>query len=123
MSLFARFSPLLLQAAPSGGLGQYTGLIFNVALIFAIWYFLVIRPQQKQRRSHEAALLNLRKGDEIVTSGGIVGEVVHIRDGTKDGQSAKTLDDRVTIKSGESKLVVERGRIAKVVTSSAGSSS
>jgi preprotein translocase subunit YajC len=122
MSLFARFSPLLLQAAPGGGLGQYTGLIFNVALIFAIWYFLVIRPQQKQRRSHEAALLNLHKGDEIVTSGGIVGEVIHIKDGTKDGQPAKTLDDRVTIRSGESKLVVERGRIAKVVTSSAGSS-
>ena len=120
MSLFARFSPHLAQAAITGGLAQYSGLIFNVALIFAIWYFLVIRPQQKQRRTHEAALLNLRKGDEIVTSGGIVGEVVHIKEALKDGQSAKSLDDRVTIRSGESKLVVERGRIAKVVTASAG---
>ncbi|HVT38940.1 MAG TPA: preprotein translocase subunit YajC [Gemmatimonadaceae bacterium] len=119
MSLFAPFSPLLAQAAPGGGLAQYSGLIFNVALIFAIWYFLVIRPQQKQRRTHEAALLNLRKGDEIVTTGGIVGEVIHIKETLKDGQSAKTLDDRVTIKSSDSKLVVERGRIAKVVKSSA----
>jgi preprotein translocase subunit YajC len=119
MSHFAPFSSLLAQAAPAGGLAQYSGLIFNVALIFAIWYFLVIRPQQKQRRTHEAALLNLRKGDEIVTTGGIVGEVVHIKEAVKDGQPAKTLDDRVTIKSSDSKLVVERGRIAKVVTSSA----
>jgi preprotein translocase subunit YajC len=119
MSLFAPFSPLLAQAAPGGGLAQYSGLIFNVALIFAIWYFLVIRPQQKQRRTHEASLLNLRKGDEIVTTGGIVGEVIHIKETLKDGQSAKTLDDRVTIKSSDSKLVVERGRIAKVVKSSA----
>jgi preprotein translocase subunit YajC len=118
MSLLVRFSPLL-QAASPGGLSQYSGLIFNVALIFAIWYFLVIRPQQKQKRSHEAALLNLHKGDEIVTTGGIVGEVVHIKEGLKDGQAAKTLDDRVTIRSGEAKLVVERGRIAKVVKSSA----
>src|ERR1700730_986075 len=119
MSLFAPFSPFLAQAAPSGGIAQYSGLILNVALIFAIWYFLVIRPQQKQRRTHEAALLNLHKGDEIVTTGGIVGEVIHIKETLKDGQSAKTLDDRVTIKSSDSKLVVERGRIAKVVKSSA----
>ena len=119
MSMFAGFSPLLAQAAPAGGLSQYSSLIFNVALIFAIWYFLVIRPQQKQRKSHEAALMNLHKGNEVVTTGGIVGEVIHIMEGLKDGQATKSLDDRVTIKSGESKLVVERGRIAKVTTASA----
>ena len=109
---------LLAQAAPGGALSQYAGLIFNVAVIFAIWYFLVIRPQQKQRKTHEAALLNLQKGDQIVTAGGLVAEVVHI----KAGQTGKGLEDQITIRSGESKVVVERGRIAKVV-SSAGSGS
>lgn len=122
MSLPVPTFPLLAQAATGGGLSAYSGLIFNVAIIFGIWYFLVIRPQQKQRRAHEAALLNLRKGDEIVTAGGIVGEVIHVKEGLKDGQPVKTLDDRVTIKSAESKLVIERGRVAKIVKSSASDS-
>lgn len=115
-------APLFAQAAaaPPGGLGGYAPILFNVGVIFAIWYFLVIRPQQKQRRSHEASLLALHKGDEVVTAGGLVGEVVHIKEGLKEGQPLKTLDDRVTIKSGEAKVVVERGRIAKVSRTSGG---
>lgn len=113
MSVALPVFPLFAQA--SGGLGGLTPLIFQFGLIFAIFYFLMIRPQQKQRKAHEAALMSLSKGDEVVTAGGIVGEVVHIKDGLKDGASTKTLDDRVTIKSGESKLIVERGRIAKVL--------
>jgi len=112
---------LLLQApaaqAPSGG-GLFSGpLLIQFALIFAILYFLMIRPQQKQRRKHEAALLALKRGDEVVTAGGIVGEVVHIRETAKDGNAKSALDDRVTIKSGESRLVVERGRIARIIGS------
>jgi preprotein translocase subunit YajC len=113
MILFSGFFAILAQSAALG-LGGYAPILFNVGLIVAIWYFLVIRPQQKQRRQHEASLYALRKGDEIVTAGGLVAEVVHIKEGLKEGQPLKTLDDRVTVKSGESKLVVERGRIAKV---------
>jgi preprotein translocase subunit YajC len=74
----------LLQApaaqAPGGG-GLFSGpLLIQFALIFAILYFLMIRPQQKQRRKHEAALLALKRGDEVVTAGGIFGEVSHIRE-------------------------------------------
>ena len=105
--------PLFAQAA--GGFGGLTPLIFQFGLIFAIFYFLMIRPQQKQRKAHETALMELTKGVEVVTAGGLVGEVVHIKESLKDGASVKTLDDRVTIRSGESKLVVERGRIAKVL--------
>jgi len=76
---------------------------------------LLIRPQQTQRKKHESALLNIRKGDEIVTAGGIVAEIVSMRETMQDGTSTKTLEDRVTIKSGESKFVIERGRIAKVL--------
>lgn len=87
--------------------------VVEFGLIIAIIYFMMVRPQQNQRRKHEAALKALKKGDEVVTSGGIVGEVIHIREATKDG-GANRLLDRVTIKSGESRLVVERGRIAQI---------
>ena len=115
------FLALLVQApaqAPSGPGGLFSGpLLIEFALIFAILYFLMIRPQQKQRRKHEAALLALKRGDEVVTAGGIVGEVIHIRETSKDGNPKTALDDRVTIKSGESRLIVERGRIARIIGS------
>ena len=69
-----------------------------------------------ERKEHEQRVYNLKKGDEVVTAGGIVGEVVHIREAVKEGKPEKTLEDRVTIRSGESRLVVERGRIARVLT-------
>ena len=82
-----------------------------------IFYFLMIRPQQKQRKQQEASLFALRKGDEIVTVGGVVGEVIHIKESVVDGSPQKTLEDRVTIKSGESKLVIQRGRVHQVIKS------
>lgn len=92
-------------------------------LIFIVFYFVIMRPQSQQRKKHEEALRNLKRGDEVVTTGGVMGEVVHIKDGTKDGQPAQTMEDRITIKSGDSRLVVERGRIARVASRTAGTSS
>jgi len=109
---------LLAQAAPSGGGSSLMPFLVQFVLIIAIIYFIMVRPQQKQRRQHEASLRNLKRGDEVVTAGGIIGEVVHIRETSKDA-GANRLDDRVTIKSGESRLVVERGRIAKILTTAA----
>jgi len=106
----------LLQAAGGGGPSPLFQLGIQFALILAIFYFLMIRPQQKQRRQHEESLRNLQKGDEIVTTGGIIGQVVHIRETMKDGAAVKSMDDQVTIKSAESRLIVERGRIAKVTS-------
>ena len=105
----------ILQAAPSGG-STLTPLLFQFGLIFLIFYFLIIRPQQKQRKRHEEALRNLKKGDRIVTGGGIIAEVVHIKQTVVEGAAKPVMDDEVTIRSGESRLVVERGRIAKIVT-------
>jgi len=104
---------LALAQAPTGG-SSLSPIILEFAIIIGIIYFLMIRPQQRQRKQHETALRALKRGDEVVTSGGIVGEVVHIRETAKDG-GANRLDDRVTIKSGESRIVVERGRIAKIL--------
>ena len=110
----------LLLAAPSNGGGStLLPILFQFAAIFAIFYFLMIRPQQRQRKQHEASLRALKKGDEIVTAGGIVGEVIHIKESVRDGAPAPTMEDRITIKSGDSRLVVERGRIARVASKSA----
>lgn len=110
---------LTLAQAPAGG--GFSLLLLQFTLIIAIIYFLMVRPQQKQRRQHEEALRNLKKGDEVVTSGGIVGEVLHIKESVKDGTPVKSMDDRVTIRSGESRLIVERGRIAKILAATGGS--
>jgi len=108
-------SLLLFAPGPNGAGNPFAGFL-PILLIFFIFYFIIFRPQAKQRKELEAALMALKKGDEVVTAGGILGEVVHIKDGMKDGQPARTLEDRVTIRSGESRLIVERGRVAKVIT-------
>lgn len=86
----------------------------QVVLILGIFYFMMVRPQQKQRKRHETSLMSLKKGDGIVTAGGIIGRVIHIKEGVKDGAANPTLEDPVTIQSGESRLIVERGRIARI---------
>lgn len=65
------------QAAPmAGGLGQFVPLI----LIFVIFYFLLIRPQQKKAKDHQSFLSALKKGDNVVTQGGIHGKITGITD-------------------------------------------
>ena len=87
--------------------------IFMYGAIFAIFYFILIRPQSTQRKKHDEMVRNLKKGDEIVTNGGLVGEVVFIKErGGED--KASGMEDRVTIKSGETRVIIERGRIAKI---------
>ncbi|MFL5578698.1 MAG: preprotein translocase subunit YajC [Gemmatimonadaceae bacterium] len=99
-----------------GSSNPMVGTLVMYVAIFAIFWFVIFRPQQKQRKQHEEAIRQIKRGDEVVTAGGIVGEVVHIRQVKPDAPSA---EDRVTIKSGESRLVVERGRIARLAASPA----
>ena len=60
----------------SSGIGQFIPLI----LIFVIFYFFLIRPQQKKAKEHKQMVQNLKRGDQIVTSGGIVGTVERVMD-------------------------------------------
>jgi preprotein translocase subunit YajC len=109
----AFLSVALLQTPSNTMLGP----IFMYGAIFAIFYFILIRPQSKQRKEHEQLIRAVKKGDEIVTAGGLVGEVIHIRETTSpDGTAGASLEDRITIKSGESRVIVERGKIARIVT-------
>ena len=89
------------------------GSIFMYGAIFAIFYFILIRPQSTQRKKHDEMVRTLKKGDEIVTTGGLVGEVIYIKEMGGDDKTAG-MDDRVTIKSGETSVIIERGRIAKI---------
>jgi preprotein translocase subunit YajC len=54
--------------------------LIMLLLIFGIMYFLLIRPQQKKLKQHQAMLAALRRGDQIVTQGGVVGKVVKVKD-------------------------------------------
>ena len=63
----------------SSGIGQFIPLI----LIFVIFYFFLIRPQQKKVKEHKAMVESLKKGDKVVTSGGITGTISRIVDNDK----------------------------------------
>ena len=63
----------------SSGIGQFIPLI----LIFVIFYFFLIRPQQKKVKEHKLMVQNLKRGDQVVTSGGIIGTVERVMDNDK----------------------------------------
>jgi preprotein translocase subunit YajC len=74
-------SDALAQTAPAvpGGEGAWTSIIFMV-LIFAVFYFLLIRPQAKRQKEHKAMVDALNKGDEVMTAGGIIGKITEMSD-------------------------------------------
>jgi preprotein translocase subunit YajC len=61
------------------GAGGFAGLI-PLVLMFVIFYFLLIRPQQKKAKTHRELLSNLKRGDSVITSGGIYGRIAEIND-------------------------------------------
>lgn len=98
-----RWNALALIVAPQEG-GQGLGpMLFMWVAIIAIFYFLLIRPQRKAQKQHQALLESLERGDRVMTDGGIIGEIVHLR------------EDEVTIKTdGDTRLVIARQKIARV---------
>mgnify|MGYP000706431243 FL=1 len=72
------------------GFAQFIPLI----LIFVIFYFFLIRPQQKKVKEHKAMVVALKRGDEVVTSGGIVGRVERVLD---DDKLDLTISENVTV--------------------------
>lgn len=77
-------------------------LTLQMVAIFAIFYWLLIRPQRKEQERHQQMLESIEKGDEVVTNGGIIGKVIHAEKG------------RLTIRTADdTRLVVQRARIAQ----------
>ena len=90
--------------AGSGSTAVMTQLLFFAA-IFAIFYFLLIRPQQKQKRDRETMLSSVKKGDRVVTSGGLHGTVVGLSETT------------VTLKVADSvRLDFDRSAVGRILT-------
>lgn len=92
------------MASPEGG-GAANGLFLIVSFVL-IFYFLLIRPQKKQQKAHGEMVKNLKRGDEVVTLGGVIGKIVHIE------------GERITVKSGDTKLEFERSKVNRVVNTS-----
>ncbi len=73
-------SPAFAQAGPAAGGAGMIEAFLPIILIFAVFYFLLIRPQQKKMREHKEMLAAVRRGDRVVTGGGIIGTVSKVVD-------------------------------------------
>ena len=88
-------SPAYAQGAPSAGGGDFLISLLPFILIFAIMYFLIIRPQQRRLKEHRDMVSNVRRGDEVVTQGGIIGKVTRV---TSDDELQVEIADGVRVK-------------------------
>jgi preprotein translocase subunit YajC len=91
-----------LMAPSGGGSSGLSILLFQIVAIGLVFYFLVIRPQGQARKKHADMLAALKKGDEIMTTGGLIGKVKDIK------------EDRVTLETGTSTVIVDRARIVRI---------
>ena len=76
---------LIIAMAPQGGEaggGQMLSTLVFFALIFVIFYFMILRPQQKRAKERQKLLDSLKKGDKVVTSGGLHGKIVNVDEKT-----------------------------------------
>lgn len=95
-------------AAPAaGGAAPFLQFV-PLLLVFVIMYFLILRPQQKKMAQHRAMVGALKKGDSVITQGGLIGKVVGLRDDELDVEIAQGVRVRVV-----------RATVAQVVTRSA----
>jgi preprotein translocase subunit YajC len=101
--------------APTGSGGGFTVLLLQMAAIGLVFYFLILRPSGQARKKHAELLTNLKKGDEVMTSGGLIGKVRDI----KEVESAGVKETRVTLETGTASVVVERSRIVRIGGTSA----
>ncbi len=99
-------SPAYAQAAGGGGAGWES--FIPLILIFVVFYFLLIRPQQKKAKQHREMLGAIRRGDRVVTGGGIIGTVTKVYD---DNEMAVEITDGVKVR-------VQRGLVANVLSRS-----
>lgn len=89
-------SPAFAQtAAAAGPQGSFIGAIMPFLLILPIFYFLLIRPQQRRLKEHRAMIDAVKKGDMVVTAGGLIGKVTKVADGEVEVELAPSVRVRV----------------------------
>ena len=103
-------TPAYAQAA--GGAGAGIAQFLPIVLIFGIVYFLMIRPQQKRVKEHKAMVEALRRGDQVITQGGLIGKVVKVKE---DGEIEVEIADGVKVRVVQSTIatVVSKTEPAK----------
>ena len=101
-------TPAYAQAAASPAGGAAFAQFIPLLLVFVIMYFLILRPQQKKMSQHRAMVEALKKGDTVVTQGGLIGKVIAVRDDELDVEIAQGVKVRVV-----------RGTVAQVLTRTA----
>lgn len=99
-------TPAFAQAAAGQAPSLISQLPFFIA-IFAIFYFLLIRPQQKKAKEHAAMIAAIRRGDQIVTAGGLVGKVTKVRD---DGELEVEIASGVNVRVVQTTVQVVRSK-------------
>jgi preprotein translocase subunit YajC len=80
--------------------------LMPILLIVVVFYFLIIMPGRKEKQQRQSMLGALKKNDKIITNGGIIGVVLNLKEGTEE----------VTIKSDETKLLILKSSIARIIT-------
>jgi preprotein translocase subunit YajC len=93
---------LFLQQQGSGGIEQLLSTIVPFLLIIVVFYFLILRPQQKRQKDRQKLLESVRKGDRIITTGGLHGMV----EGIEDKSVLVKIDDNVKVKIEKSGIAV-----------------
>lgn len=88
-------TPAFAQAAGAGDTNSMLMSLLPFALIFVIMYFLILRPQQKKLKDHADLVKNIRRGDSVITSGGLIGKVTKVVD---DDQIEIEIADGVRIR-------------------------
>lgn len=97
-------TPAFAQATGAPGVGDFAGMILPLVAIMAVFYFLLIRPQQRKVKEHQEMLKKVAKGDTVITTGGLIGKVLKVVD-----------DNELQVEIGENiKVRVMRSGVADV---------
>ncbi len=100
-------SPAFAQAAGGAPAGGGVAQIIPFILILAIMYFLLIRPQQKKMKEHKAMVEALRRGDQVVTAGGLIGKVTKVKE---DGEIEVEIAEGVRVRVVKSTITSVLGK-------------
>src|SRR5215218_9692142 len=93
---------MMLAQAAQGGANTIMSLIPMFAILAIFWFILIV-PQKRQLKAHQQLVADLKNGDEVATTGGLVGTITGIK------------DDVVQLRTGQSVVMVERNRVARVI--------
>jgi preprotein translocase subunit YajC len=100
-------TPAFAQAAGAGDTNNMLMSLLPFALIFIIMYFLILRPQQKKAKEHNELVKNIRRGDTVITTGGLVGKVTKVVD---DDQIEFEISDGVRVRQMRQMISIVRAK-------------